>query len=261
MLKPNFVKRVAQFCAMAVLSIPPVAHAGTPGIFSLTIDDASVNAWNGYVIARNHGINGTILVTTSIGGKETGLSWDQLRTIHGAGWEIGAHTHIHTDLTTQNRMSVELEMEYPKYKIKEEIGVTPVSFATPFSRFNEKVLDEIGKHYQFNLVQGFAGGMNDLASVYPLLISRYDIGSPTTNATEVCNKIAEGARKGQWVVLLVHEIVAASPTKYQIDATVYEDIMRCTKKLIDEGTLVPATVSGGYTIIQTSRGAANVPAQ
>jgi peptidoglycan/xylan/chitin deacetylase (PgdA/CDA1 family) len=67
------------------------------------------------------------------------VSWDDLRSIHAAGFEIGSHTHRHARLSAisaeHNRLMFELE--HSKALIEREIGARCRSIAWPYGKYTD----------------------------------------------------------------------------------------------------------------------------
>ena len=70
------------------------------------------------------------------------LSWDQLRELTAAGFEIGSHSLTHRDLTKLGHRELVRELADSKKIIEDTIGVEVTAVSYPFGRFFDRVLDE-----------------------------------------------------------------------------------------------------------------------
>jgi peptidoglycan/xylan/chitin deacetylase (PgdA/CDA1 family) len=103
-------------------------------------------------VLRDHGMTATIFVTvgTTDGGTFLGrrmLGWTELREMHAAGFEIGAHSVTHPDLTRLPRERVEAELRDSRRRIEDALGVPVDCFAYPHGRFDAQSRELAGRHY------------------------------------------------------------------------------------------------------------------
>jgi peptidoglycan/xylan/chitin deacetylase (PgdA/CDA1 family) len=64
------------------------------------------------------------------------LTWDELKTLQSAGWEIGSHGDQHIHFGRRDETTQLLELETSSQKIAAYLGAAPISFAFPFGSFN-----------------------------------------------------------------------------------------------------------------------------
>lgn len=232
--------------------------ARSEGLVSVTFDDSSALQWNGFKITKLYGVPGTMFVTIDSVDTEWGLSWNQLREMYKTGWEIGSHTDTHPDLTAiTNSELLRYQLVYPKYRIAYEIGEMPISFASPFGRYDEKTVAEISKHYSLHLnawSDGWETDGRNMPDVDPLNISRIDVGEPNINPEDVCRMIDEAAERNHWLVLLFHGISIHEPAEYQMRADAFEVIMSCLKQHMIRGTVRALTVREAFKALNPSSG-------
>jgi peptidoglycan/xylan/chitin deacetylase (PgdA/CDA1 family) len=62
------------------------------------------------------------------------MTWDQVRTLHRQGFEIGAHTRTHVDLGVAARGEAEEEIQGARRDLERHLGTAVTSFAYPFGR-------------------------------------------------------------------------------------------------------------------------------
>jgi peptidoglycan/xylan/chitin deacetylase (PgdA/CDA1 family) len=67
------------------------------------------------------------------------LTWDELRALDAAGWEIGSHTCTHPHLTTLDDEQLRHELVTSKAKLEAELGRPCTSLAYPYGDWDERV--------------------------------------------------------------------------------------------------------------------------
>ena len=77
------------------------------------------------------------------------MSWSQLQKLKDNGWEIGSHTHKHTDLTTLDDDQLYLEMIMSRDMIKQFLNVTPTKVSYPYGKWNENVVNMATRFYKY----------------------------------------------------------------------------------------------------------------
>jgi peptidoglycan/xylan/chitin deacetylase (PgdA/CDA1 family) len=129
------------------------ARRGEQHIAALTFDD-------GYASVREHalpslaryGWRATVFaVSEYVGGfndwpsqpswvpPATLMGWDALRELAALGWEIGAHTRTHADLTRLSHEELEAEVVGGKLRLERQLGLSVRSFAYPYGRYDARV--------------------------------------------------------------------------------------------------------------------------
>jgi peptidoglycan/xylan/chitin deacetylase (PgdA/CDA1 family) len=131
---------VADFAERANGQAPP------PGLVALSFDDGMEdNHTNVLPILRSYGVTGTFYVTTGLIGKpnpwlasESGarmMTIDELRDLVAAGFEIGAHTVTHPDLSKLDYENCFHEVLESKSELERILGVSVRTFAYPFCEY------------------------------------------------------------------------------------------------------------------------------
>jgi peptidoglycan/xylan/chitin deacetylase (PgdA/CDA1 family) len=72
------------------------------------------------------------------------MSWDQLRELADAGWEIGSHTRTHPHLTTIGDDALRDELEESKATVEERLGRPCPTLAYPYGDYDERVVAAAG---------------------------------------------------------------------------------------------------------------------
>ncbi|UOY91617.1 polysaccharide deacetylase family protein [Ectobacillus sp. JY-23] len=128
-----------------------ITHVKKP-IF-ITLDDGYKNNMNAFRILQkvkdaNFQPTATIFVAAGFIGRPKRLSKEDLRLMSNSGlFSIQSHTMFHPDLTKVSNYEYELKTAK---EIIEEITEKPViAFAYPYGFFNDTVIEETKKYYQF----------------------------------------------------------------------------------------------------------------
>ena len=133
---------VAELAARTAGGVPPA------GLAAISFDDGMRDhhavAWP---ILREYGAPATVYVVSDwIGAPnpwlegERMMTADELRELAGAGWELGAHTATHPDLSTLGEADCLEEMRTSKAAVEEIAGAPVRTFAYPFCRYGPAAL-------------------------------------------------------------------------------------------------------------------------
>jgi peptidoglycan/xylan/chitin deacetylase (PgdA/CDA1 family) len=90
------------------------------------------------------------------------LSWEQLKELSAAGFEVGSHTMSHRDLTRMAAPRLRSELGDSKRMLEDRLGAPVRSIAFPFGRHNDRV---IGEAVEAGYTCGFASAPNGSGSV------------------------------------------------------------------------------------------------
>lgn len=115
------------------IAFPLLQELGvTATVFAPTdyVGTGEPTAWDGFVSAA-HGPHARELVC---------LDWHELRTLAGAGWEIGSHTCSHPHLTQLAAASVREELVRSRELLEERLQRPCPSLAYPYSDVNGSVV-------------------------------------------------------------------------------------------------------------------------
>jgi peptidoglycan/xylan/chitin deacetylase (PgdA/CDA1 family) len=117
-----------------------VAGKALPTSVVMTFDDGYADFYTeAYPIFKKYGWTATLYI---ISGKIGGLymSWDQLKELQQAGFEIGAHTVDHADLSKENLAQQHTEIFESKATLERQLGVPVTAFCYPSGKFNDITL-------------------------------------------------------------------------------------------------------------------------
>ncbi len=163
-----------------------------PRAVAITFDDGFANvATVAAPIMQRHGLTATIYVITDMIGRTTQwtaygsalpslpiMTWEQIQTLHDAGFEIGAHTVTHGFLTHYSQVDLEQELGEPKATLEQRLGTPIKSFAYPQGDYNPQVVKAVkvaGYNTAVTIDQGRASLSND-----PFRLPRLHVGGNTT---------------------------------------------------------------------------------
>lgn len=110
----------------------------------ITLDDT----WSGqyeyaFPLLQKYNFTATFFINS--GWVESGsefMTWDEIRSLHASGMEIGGHTVNHVELTGDLPAAIiQSEIITDKQKIEAEIGEPISTFAYPFNTHNSTVME------------------------------------------------------------------------------------------------------------------------
>lgn len=147
-------------------------HSDTPlppRTVVITFDDAYEDIYaNAWPMLREHGMPFTVFVATQAvdQGHAGIMSWDQLRTLAGAGVTLATHSHTHNHLirkradeTTEEWLArVRHDLLTARRRLTEETGVTSHLLAWPFGEYNQK-LDRLAESLGFTAFTQASGAV------------------------------------------------------------------------------------------------------
>ena len=124
----------AQRCIQGEPVCPPKAIA-------LTFDDGYLDAYTTALpTLQRFGFTATFYIVNNFVGNGPYMSWQQIKSLHDLGMEIGAHTLDHRDLTKISLDDARHEIIDSKAGIEAQLGITVTSFCYPSGRLNDQVV-------------------------------------------------------------------------------------------------------------------------
>ncbi len=205
----------------------------------LTFDDSAVtHATHVGPLLKKYGFGATFFITEGFNfttNKNDYMTWEQIRKLHDAGFEIGNHTRRHTAVSRQTPAEIDsdvahIEEQCIKYDIPKPVSFCYPGYATSDDAVN--VLSERG--YRF----ARAGGARafDPARDNPLLMPQAFDGKPDSTFEQFVAATAM-ARDGRIAVMTFHGIPDAPHPWVSTTPAMLE---RYLKHLVDENCTVIA---------------------
>ena len=146
---------------------------------AITIDDGYRSVYDlAYPILKEHDFTATLFIYTDfIDNSPNALTWEQLKELAQAGFEVESHTITHADLTlkrkgetqTEYLQRIERELRVPRELIQERLGQIPVWLAYPYGRYNNVVVS-------MALQAGYKGGVTVTRGVTPFFVNPFRVG-------------------------------------------------------------------------------------
>ncbi len=187
-----------RFTTVAELAREAAGGAPPPGIAAVSFDDAMRNLHlNALPILRELGIPATVYVPTDwLGGRSPWigpggdgaiLSRDELCDLARAGWELGAHTLAHADLSQLDYDDCRREIEGSCTALRQLTGVRVQTLAYPFGRYGPAAIAAArdagllaavttgsGSWEPYELTRAMIGGADPFPIVLLKLTDRYE---------------------------------------------------------------------------------------
>lgn len=130
--------RLASAFTLCILLFVSIARSAEPvpdNLVVLTFDD-SVKSQATFVapLLKELGFGATFFVTEGfnfLGDKKNYMTWEEIRTLHEMGFEIGNHTRYHKGISAQSESEFIADLEHIEQRCEENGIPKPVTFAYP----------------------------------------------------------------------------------------------------------------------------------
>ena len=143
----------------------------------LTFDDGyHDNFTNAFPMLRQQGMRATIFLISRKVGEEGYLNWDEVRFMARHGFEFGAHTLTHPNVTTLTSAEQREEIGQSKKEIEARLGRPVIAFAYPYGQFNdatEQMVKNSGYSYAVSGRSGHAAIFEEPFHMKRVVISGY----------------------------------------------------------------------------------------
>jgi peptidoglycan/xylan/chitin deacetylase (PgdA/CDA1 family) len=192
-------------------------------------------------ILQQDGIHTTQYIITGTFDNPSYLSLAQIKTLHSAGHDIGAHTVDHLDLTTLDDTSLTYQLSESQKVLSQYFG--PIrDFTSPYGSYNAHTLDMIGRYYRSQKNAEGDPAANELeainikSSFKALNFKSYSVRNTTT--TKDIQKLLKAAQDNNgWLVLTYHQIDDTDET-FSVTPNAFKQQMQ----LISQSKIRSATI-------------------
>ncbi len=165
---------------------------------AITFDDAYQSVYTtAFPLLQSRGWPFTVFVNTAAidRGAAPYMNWQQLRTLHAAGVEIGNHSHEHEHLlhrpagTTRGQWAerISADLDRAQQRIKTELGVSAALFAYPYGEFSPAV-QQLVAGMGFSAAFGQHSGPMGAASDF-LALPRFPMASPYDSLERLAERL------------------------------------------------------------------------
>ena len=187
-----------RFVTLAELARRAGGTTPEPGLAVVTFDDGMRNNHSTALpILNEYGIPATVYVTIGFIGRDSpwiGADGDgammrepELRELAAAGWELGAHTMTHPDLSTLDYDACLSEIEDGRTELERIAGCPVETFAYPFGRYGPAALAAVkdskllaavttgsGSWSEYEITRAMIGAADPFGVVLLKLTDRYE---------------------------------------------------------------------------------------
>ena len=122
-------------------------HAEDPSMLrpEITFDDGHIsNLRLALPVLAERGVAAHFFITVGWTGTRSGyMGWNDLRELHAAGQQIGAHGWSHTLLTHCDAPALQQELDAARLTLEDKLGTAITSMSLPGGRFDDRVLRAI----------------------------------------------------------------------------------------------------------------------
>jgi peptidoglycan/xylan/chitin deacetylase (PgdA/CDA1 family) len=202
--------------------------AAAEPVVTFTFDDVRRTVFTiGKPVLDKYGYRGTLYVTTLNTNNPGYMNWDDIAAATRAGWEIGAHTHTHANLTKITDAEIEQEFDQSMSEFLAH-GYTPRNFATPFGAYDERVLSHIKERYDSHRTAWPDGVNDEHFDPYEL---KSVILKKTTTLEEVNSILEETWYSGGWLVFQIHDVsLKGNDVNGEYGTNLLEDVVEMVHK-------------------------------
>lgn len=205
-------------------------------MISITFDDGRDTIMNNALpIMKKYNVKGTMYITTGVIDDYGHVCEYDIQTLINNGWEIGAHTIYHDDLTKLSEEKIYENLIKPHWYLENTFNIEVKSFASPYGEYNDSIIQKVKQIYQSHVNAWSENkGINQLNDVNPYNVHRIDVTNEVSSDL-VCKSI-EALKNGEWYVLLFHNVVEEPKGNWDTSITKFEEIIKCastteTKKI------------------------------
>jgi peptidoglycan/xylan/chitin deacetylase (PgdA/CDA1 family) len=233
------ILRCAVFLIMLLAAKASDSPPAPDRLVVLTFDD-SVASQVTFVapLLQKLGFGATFFITEGFdfaADKEHYMTWEQIKGLHDAGFEIGNHTHHHTGVAKQKPGQLLADVEYIEQQCVHQGIPRPTSFCYPGYQSSEAAVKLLGER-GYKYARGGGARAFDPVNDNPLTMPQAFDGKPDSTLEQFKEAVAL-AKDGKIVVLTFHGVPDVKHPWVSTDPTLFESYM---KHLKDQGCHVVA---------------------
>ncbi|HOJ50761.1 MAG TPA: polysaccharide deacetylase family protein [Spirochaetota bacterium] len=149
----------------------------------ITFDDGNDGVYkNAIPILKKYGFKATLYIYPSIifarerGTRKSFMTWEQIKeVVNTPGFELGNHSYYHPYMTKEDEAGIVHNIINAARVLKEKTGQYPKTFAYPFGKYNEKVIQKLkeAKMPAFSIDIGLIKDKVDLYKIPRLMLYKW----------------------------------------------------------------------------------------
>lgn len=230
-MKSIHASLLALASTLLVVLLAPASQPVPPKLVVLTFDD-SVASQARYVapMLKKLGFGATFFITEGfefVVDKEHYMTWEEIKSLHDQGFEIGNHTRKHAGVAKQKLDQLTADVEYIEQQCVKNGIPKPVSFCYPGYQTSEAAVKLLGERgYRF----ARAGGAQvfDPAKDNPLTMPQAFDSKPDCTLEQFKAAVAQ-ARDGKIAVMTFHGVPDIKHPWVNTDQAKFESYMQHLK--------------------------------
>jgi peptidoglycan/xylan/chitin deacetylase (PgdA/CDA1 family) len=210
-------------------------HLFEEPLISVTFDDGWETTYTeAFPVLQKYGIHTTQFVLSGVEKQHEYLNWEQIKSMHDAGHEIGCHSDTHPDFRQIDDEDIKYQLDTCKQKVEERIGKVN-SFASPYGSADNRTLTDVSKVFssQRNTNGDSSNGVTDADVNLKPGFNRFNIIGMTvkrdTSAKEIQDLVDFAVKHNGWLVLTYHQADDGS-SKYGLDTKHLDEQMAVLNK-------------------------------
>ena len=209
----------------------PAAPKVPDGLVVLTFDD-SVASHATFVapLLKKHGFGATFYITEGfefLQDKEHYLTWEQIKALHAAGFEIGNHTKAHKGVNKQKPEEIAADLEHIEKRCAEHGIPRPTTFSYP-GYATSPAATEVLRSRGYVLARAGGARAFEVWKDDPLTLPQAFDSKPDSTLEQFKAAIAQ-ARDGKVAVLTFHGVPDIRHPWVNTDPVKFEAYMQALK--------------------------------
>lgn len=175
---------------------------------SITFDDVPLSTVeHGVPVLRRHGVNATFYVAAGLRREDGFLDPETVRTLAGAGFDIGCHTYSHYSLYAGTAGGVAEDTARNRAAFSADFNIAPPrDYSYPFGEVTVAAKRVLGAHYA--TMRSIYPGVNARGSDL-LLLRANPVYSRSIQWAEIGRLLRQAVRHSGWLIFYTHGIEPA----------------------------------------------------